>query len=306
MKIQISHRYLVFPVNHLAAKKRLCFLKGESVVYALDISIDNLNPGFEAFVDVSRFMGETLTLSVSPELPLFYREADEIDLPDLYGEPYRPLVHFTTKSGWINDPNGLIFHEGIYHMFYQHNPCDIVWSNMHWGHATSTDLLHWREEPIALYPDETGAMYSGCAIVDEENRTALGTGGTPPILFYYTATNPFSQHLAYSTDGLKTIQKHRPALIGHIVDENRDPSVAYVEEWQAYAMALFLTEHQYALFRFLHQHRVAPRLIGVGAGAAEREAVHRFAVNGHNGGKLAGAAAAPGGGGCACRQEQHQ
>ena len=249
MKIQIRHRYLVFPANHLAAKKRLSFFKGDRSLYTLDISLDNIAPRFEAFVDVSRFMGEELTLSLSPELPLSYRETDEIDLDGLYEEPYRPLVHFTTKSGWINDPNGLIFLNGTYHMFYQHNPCDIVWSNMHWGHATSTDLLHWREEPIALYPDETGAMYSGCAIVDEQNRTGLGEGKTPPTLLFYTATSPFSQYLAYSTDSLKTIKKYRPALIGHIVDENRDPSVAFVEEWGAYALALFLSGNEYGIFR---------------------------------------------------------
>lgn len=140
------------------------------------------------------------------EIP--YTEADEMTLPDLYREPYRPQIHFTTKNGWINDPNGLVYLNGAYHLFYQHNPCEPKWNNMHWGHAVSTDLIHWKELDIALFPDRTGDMFSGSAIVDTQDLLGLQKDDVPSVLLYYTTTKPFSQYLAYSTDGLKTVQKY--------------------------------------------------------------------------------------------------
>lgn len=250
MKIQIRKRYLVFPVNVLASKKKIAFLDDEKSVYELMVSIDNISPNFSAYVDVSRFIGKTLELTVEPAMEINYEEADEMNVEGLYNEPFRPQVHFTTRNGWINDPNGLIYLDGIYHMFYQHNPCAPEWGNMHWGHATSPDLIHWTEEEIALYPDATGMMYSGSGILDTENLSGLGTKDAPPALLYYTATEPFSQHLAYSKDGFKTITKYEGnPILPNIEKLNRDPKVVYCEEWNAYLMALYLEKDIYALFK---------------------------------------------------------
>lgn len=112
--------------------------------------------------------------------------------------------HFTPPKGWMNDPNGLVYIDGVYHLFYQHYPHDIVWGPMHWGHATSTDLLHWEHQPIAIYPTEEEYIFSGSCVYDRDNVSGLGTKEQPPLLAVYTGHNPVTgeeqQCVAYSTD----------------------------------------------------------------------------------------------------------
>ncbi|MBR2292811.1 MAG: glycoside hydrolase family 32 protein [Clostridia bacterium] len=250
MKIKIRKKYLIFPVNTLSSYKKMTIALGEETRYTLNIRLDHFSPNFYAYIDVSQYTGKTITVSVDPKMEFSFSESDIMDIPSLYKESYRPQVHFTAKNGWINDPNGLIYFDGKYHMFYQYNPCENKWNNMHWGHAVSTDMLHWEETDVALFPDKTGAMFSGCAIVDEKNLLGVQKGDTPTVLLYYTATTPFSQYLAYSTDALKTIRKYSDSpIIPHIVGSNRDPKVVFCEEWNAYAMALYLEEDIYGIFR---------------------------------------------------------
>lgn len=176
-------------------------------------------------------------------------------------DPRRPRAHFTAPRGWINDPNGPIFYEGQYHLFYQHNPGAPVWGNMHWGHAVSRDLVRWEHLPIALFPDETGTMFSGSAIEDTENRTGLTQNGRNPLILYYTAAGePFEQRMAFSTDGGRTFQK-RPgsAVIPHIIGSNRDPKVAWDEEKGVYRLALYLDGDEYALFESQDLIHFVPR-----------------------------------------------
>ena len=102
---------------------------------------------------------------------------------------YRPEYHFTPKSGWMNNPNGLIKINGVYHLFYQHNPYSCRWDYMHWGHAVSSDLIHWEYLPIALYPDEDGDIFSGSCVFDKDNVSGFGTRENPPLLAFYTSHN---------------------------------------------------------------------------------------------------------------------
>ena len=169
MKLEIKNKYLIFPVNTLSTKKALTFKINGETVYELNIKLDNGNPNFYAYIDVSRFIGQTMDIFVAPEMKLEFREADEMNIENLYCEPMRPQVHFTTKNGWINDPNGLVYIDGVYHMFYQYNPTEPNWDNMHWGHAVSSDLIHWEEKDVALFPDERGVMFSGSAVMDYKN-----------------------------------------------------------------------------------------------------------------------------------------
>lgn len=112
MKVTIQSKYLVFPVNTTAEKKRLVFKKQEKEVYGLNIQMDNINPNFQAYIDLSAYMGETLEIAILPEIDIVYRETDTMDIPGLYQESPRPQVHFSTKNGWINDPNGLVYWNG--------------------------------------------------------------------------------------------------------------------------------------------------------------------------------------------------
>jgi sucrose-6-phosphate hydrolase SacC (GH32 family) len=138
-------------------------------------------------------------------------------------------------------------------MFYQHNPCEPNWENMHWGHATSDDMLHWTEQDLVLHPDEGGLMYSGSAILDQDNLLGLGDGVNPVPLLFYTSTKPFVQNIAYSTDGFKTVRKYEGnPVVPRIIHGNRDPKVVFCEELNAYVMALFLkgeSNETYALLR---------------------------------------------------------
>lgn len=135
----------------------------------------------------------------------------------------RPKCHFTPRKGWINDPNGLILLGGVYHMFFQHNPDAPEWGNIHWGHAVSSDLLHWKELPSALSPKSADDLcFSGSAILDTENASGLGSPGEPALLVYYTSTGR-GECLAYSRDGGMTFREygHNP-VIRH---NGRDPRV---------------------------------------------------------------------------------
>lgn len=249
LKYTICSKYLVFPVNKEAAVKRLTFLAGETPVYELNIRLDNLHPDFYSYVDVGRFMGEELELTVDPIMPLRFETAEEMKFKDEYKEPLRPQVHFTTKNGWNNDPNGLVYMDGKYHLFYQHNPCAPQWNNMHWGHAVSVDLLHWEEKEIALFPDETGTMYSGSAIPDEQNLLGLNTEKQKAMVLFYTATKPpRKQCMAYSLDSGETFIKYDGnPIVPHIEAYNRDPKVVWCAEMGCYVMALYLNQDRYGL-----------------------------------------------------------
>ena len=128
----------------------------------------------------------------------------------LYQEPHRPQYHFTPREKWMNDPNGLVYYKGVYHLFYQYYPEDIVWGPMHWGHAISTDLVHWEHKPIALFPDQHGYIFSGSAVVDFENTSGLGTKENPAMIAIFTyhlmegekagKTDYQTQGIAYSLD----------------------------------------------------------------------------------------------------------
>ena len=252
MELTIIKKYLVFPVNTNAKNKRLSFSGEDRTLYEFNIKLDQYAPDFYAYIDVSRFRGMKIKLTVYPEMEISCRESDIMDIPGLYREPLRPQVHFSTKNGWMNDPNGLIFLDGIYHMFYQYNPAGTHWDNMHWGHAVSDDLIHWEEKDIALFlSDAAGNIFSGSAILDQDNLLGLSKEAAPAALLYYTVTTkPFTQHLAYSTDGFQTIHKYTGnPVLPHIVGGNRDPKVVFCEELNTYIMVLYLMENEYGFLR---------------------------------------------------------
>ena len=248
MTLTVKKKYLVFPVNTKAEEKTLTLSDAGHALCSLKLLLDSEAPDFYAYVDVARFLGRTLTLSIDPATVISYRETDTLEYTANYQEPNRPQVHFTVKNGWLNDPNGLVRVGDTYHLFYQFTPTAPMAGSMHWGHATSRDLLHWQEIDPMLFPDETGDKWSGSAIVDDNNVSGLGDGNEPPVLLYYTATDPFAQYVAYSTNGLKTVKQYGSApVVGHIIRQNRDPKVIFCEERGDYLMAIHLVTPRFLL-----------------------------------------------------------
>ena len=125
----------------------------------------------------------------------------------MYQELHRPQFHFTAQTNWINDPNGLVYHDGEYHLFFQHNPESVTWVNMTWGHAVSTDLIHWSQIAHALCPDDLGTIFSGSAVMDWDNASGFQEGDKIPMVAFYTSAGeyaptpePYTQSLPYSLD----------------------------------------------------------------------------------------------------------
>lgn len=173
-----------------------------------------------------------------------------------YKEKHRPQFHFSPPANWMNDPNGMVYYEGEYHLFYQYYPDDTVWGPMHWAHAVSTDLVHWEHLPIALYPDELGNIFSGSAVVDWNNVSGFGKGGKPPLIAFYTYNNPELkklgennheyQALAYSNDRGRTWTKYQgnpiiPNTQG--LKDFRDPKVFWHAPSEKWVMAISATNH---------------------------------------------------------------
>ena len=141
---------------------------------------------------------------------------------------FRPKLHFTAPSMWLNDPNGLALENGVYHLYYQHYPYDTVWGPMHWGHAVSSDLYHWEHRPIALYPNELGMVFSGSAVVDEKNVSGLGQDGKAPLIAFCTSHGEKEQQsMAWSLDGGNTFTwfSGNPIIGNPDIRDFRDPKV---------------------------------------------------------------------------------
>ncbi len=259
MKLQCDSKYIILPVNHHAEKRCLKFYESNKLVYDLQIELDFENPEVEFYLNVERFAGKVLELVTEPDMILDIAKSDtKYPVEESYIGKYRPGFHFSAQRGWINDPNGLVYYRGLYHMFYQYNPVGCKWGNMHWGHAVSRDLVRWEEREPALYPDELGTMFSGSAIVDTRNVTGLKQNHNDVILLYYTAagntdselsrTQPFTQCLAYSIDGGDTFEKYAGnPVVPFMEQENRDPKVIYDKEKDIYVMVLYLTGNRYML-----------------------------------------------------------
>ncbi len=253
-EVRITGRYLHFPVapaDKDRVKVRL-LLGGEAVRYFdIDFAEPGAPPLYWASVDVAQWKGQTLRLECEdPALAGLVQQDDTLRQPDnLYHEPRRPQFHFTPRTGWTNDPNGLAWLDGEYHLFFQHNPYGVNWGNMTWGHAVSPDLVHWTELGEALHPDALGTIFSGSAVVDHDNTSALGSGGVPPLVAFYTsAGNPYTQSMAYSTDRGRTWTKYAGnPIIGHIAARNRDPKVFRHEPSGRWVMVLYLDRGKFRL-----------------------------------------------------------
>ena len=235
IKIKVNKKYLNFPVSHKQDRARMIFTTDGKEDLSVVIRLAPEEADYWVFKDVSDLKGKTITIKYDGSdkaLTKIYQDDIIAGQDSLYKEKNRPQFHFTTRRGWINDPNGLIYYDGEYHLFYQHNPYEREWENMHWGHAVSKDLIHWEELPDALYPDHLGGMFSGSAVIDYDNTAGYNKGQAPAMIAAYTAASSEKQVqcIAYSLDKGRTFTKYagNPVIDSkHIWNsqDTRDPKV---------------------------------------------------------------------------------
>ena len=204
----VSKSYLIIPVRHESKQGQLELYVGGEQIFSYDASFPG--PGeaadFCAAIPVGRYAGQDARLvgiELREEDLSLVEQADEIPVAsNLYHEALRPQFHFTAQTGWLNDPNGLIYHKGEYHMYYQHNPLSVKWGNMSWGHAVSRDLVHWQQQPMVLLPKtETGGCFSGAMFVDQRNQLGQRIGDEDVLVAFYLRTKTGLAFATSNDDG---------------------------------------------------------------------------------------------------------
>lgn len=277
-RIDITEDYLYLPVQVRKEEKRLeiyCLEEDGSQVQVMEFMVpvgeETGTCDYFACLPVKQFTGKALLLK---------GEVTEDFMKEVTNGPFypveplrRPSIHFTGERGWINDPNGLVYDKGCYHLYYQYNPCNTEWNNMCWGHAVSRELLFWEHQDLVLTPDSDGMIFSGSAV--RNDRALLGLP-EDAILYFYTAAGGqtqwnrgklFTQKVAYSLDGGYTLKKTELGKLDTIKKENRDPKVFWHEESGAYIMSLWLEGSEFALLRSenLLNWEITDRLVFDGA-----------------------------------------
>lgn len=260
-RLRIDQKFVLFPINSESLSRRVRLVKNGRVLRSFTASL-GLPAQWWAHLDVSAWQGQTLTFSIeldnSPPMLVLWadipgrgvNESDNAELvaaihssaeiwsPEtLYKEGLRPAFHFTSGRGWNNDPNGLMYHAGLYHLFFQHNPYGDRWGNMHWGHAVSLDLVRWTELPIALYPrGEDDFPYSGSGVVDHENTSGWGKNGRPPMVVAFTSSGR-GECIAYSLDDGATWKEFEGNPV--VRHSGRDPKLLWHSQTQQWVMAVY-------------------------------------------------------------------
>ena len=241
--IAVTGRYLHLPVRTGGPKRRMTFAVDGKTVREFEIELADGEPSFWAFADVSAFRGKTLRVGVdavpggSRGLAAIGQGDDLKGAEPVYREPGRPQFHFTSRRGWLNDPNGLVYDRGEWHLFYQHNPYGWDWGNMHWGHAVSADLVHWKELPVALYPRQFGDWcFSGSAVVDRDNTAGFKTGTEDPLVLAYTSTGR-GECIAYSNDRGRTWTEYAGNPV--VRHPGRDPKLIWHAPTRRWVMAVY-------------------------------------------------------------------
>ncbi|MBW8039899.1 MAG: DUF4980 domain-containing protein [Planctomycetes bacterium] len=262
--MRFTKRYLNMPVKHGAARRRMDVLIDGKIVRQFEIELADDEPDYWVSLDIGEFGGKQAELRVnslgrkSRAFELIYQDDAIKEAKTFYREKNRQQFHFSSRRGWNNDTNGMVYYDGEYHMFWQHNPYGWNWGNMTWGHTVSKDMVHWKELGDAIHPDHLGTIFSGSAVVDENNTAGWQTGDEKVIVCIYTSaggTNswsrgePFTQSIAYSNDRGRTwtVYEKNPVL-GHINGSNRDPKVIWHKPTGRWVMVLYMDGGMMAFF----------------------------------------------------------
>lgn len=239
---KIKTSYLLIPIEENAADIKMIIQHADSKTSeAFYVRLAQNKIDYWVKLDVKKYKGQQLSLTFentgSSALGLSnLKESDRFEFE--YNETYRPQFHFSPEYGWMNDPNGLVYLDGEYHLFYQYNPYGNKWGNMHWGHAVSTDLTSWTYLPTALGIDSLGDIFSGSAVIDVNNTAGFGKNAMVAIFTSNGKTQ--QQSIAYSTDKGRTFTKYtgNPVLPNSGIVDFRDPKVSWNEQSKQWVMAL--------------------------------------------------------------------
>lgn len=238
----IDAAYLLLPIQDKSPEVKVDVTYPDSISqspYFIRLAQDSID--YWVKLDVKNYKGKTVSLEFEGLGKNSFalkniKQSDSFEFE--YNEKYRPQFHFSPEYGWMNDPNGMVYLDGEYHLFYQYNPYGSVWGNMHWGHAVSTDLISWTYLPTVLTPDSLGAIFSGSAVIDVNNTAGFGKNAM--VAIYTSAGKVQAQSIAYSTDRGRTFTKYtkNPVLPNPGITDFRDPKVSWNEQTKQWVMAL--------------------------------------------------------------------
>lgn len=247
-----AKKFLLLPVQENAPEGKVNIIINNELQLEQNINVRLSREKVDYYVplDLSAYQGKTISVDVAgmPSSSLCWKEIKLSDTFDFSNrEIYRPVYHHTPAYGWMNDPNGMFYKDGVYHLYFQYNPYGSMWANMTWGHSTSRDLVHWTYEGTPIVPDAWGAIFSGSCVVDHENTAGFGKGAV--VAFYTSAkSTPWgdvqSQSMAYSLDNGKTFTKYEgnPILTSSERDF-RDPKVFWYAPGKHWVMMLAVGQH---------------------------------------------------------------
>lgn len=245
--INTNQRYLLLPVEEVIPDVRVSMIVNNKEVNVADVRLAVNRVDYFVPLDLSDYAGKNILLKfkLGSNDPIRGKLSavccKEMKLSDTFDtgnrEKFRPTYHFSPLYGWMNDPNGMVYKDDEYHLFYQHNPYGSKWGNMHWGHAISKDLINWEHRPDAITPDALGTIFSGSAVVDTDNTAGFGAGAI--VAIYTQNSDRQVQSIAYSTDNGRSFTKYEnnPVLTSDARDF-RDPKVFWHKETQRWIMLL--------------------------------------------------------------------
>ncbi len=251
VSLDVTEDYLLLPIQDDAPEGKICVVKDNEQKGTL-MNVRLARERVDSYVPfaLSAYKGQHISIEIQgvPETALCWKELKLSGSFDMANkESFRPVYHHTPAYGWMNDPNGMFYKDGVYHLYFQYNPYGAVWGNMHWGHSTSTDLMHWKFEGCAIVPDAWGAIFSGSCVVDHENTAGFGKEAV--VAFYTSAkSTPWGdiqmQSMAYSLDNGKTFTKYEgnPILTSSEKDF-RDPKVFWYAPGKHWVMILAVGQH---------------------------------------------------------------
>ena len=251
-EIKITGKYIIFPVSNNGKRGRMTITVGDQLVHNLDCDFAPNKDSIDwwTYLDMSEYVGKTAKVSANatPEICKLFESSDRIrHLQPLYDEPLRPQFHISQMRGWNNDPNGMFYHDGLYHFFWQCNPAGRKWANMYWGHATSPDMVHWTEHDRALrsfggnvenrHPKmAVKNCFSGSGNVDLKNTAGWQKGSEKTLVLAFTDTG-CGESLAYSNDRGKTWKYYEGNPV--IRHSGRDPKLMWYEPGKHWVIAVF-------------------------------------------------------------------